>query len=297
MATTTPSEPLFVNFNYYLPPPTHPSNPSTPSINDLELILGSKDQDIRLLPVHDIRGHEPDYTLDKNGFCIFQHESAEKSFVDNDIIRAVYYPELESLLKRQFPDSTQIILLPHIVRSAPRKTDFSGPTDSAWNKPDRGQAPAPRVHIDFTRRGTHLVLVQASGEKEASCITGSGRRHVVLSIWRPIKTVKRDPLGVCDARTVVDGDLVPLRRVYPDGKEGENIVVKAHGSGEEAGECKHKWYWLSNQRPDEVLMIKIFDSEDAEGRVTRTPHASFEIECDEGEPPRESIEMRAVICY
>ena len=141
------------------------------------------------------------------------------------------------------------------------------------------------------------MLVQALGsEDEAFLITGSGRRFIVLSIWRPIKTVKRDPLGVCDARTVADEHLVPLRRMYPDGKEGENVLVRA-GASAVGSECRHRWYWMSDQRPDEVLLIKIFDSEGAEGRVTRTPHASFEIDCPEEEAPRENIEVRAVVCF
>lgn len=295
MATTiTHREPFLSEFNYYLSPPEDLNHLSAPNVNDLELILGTKDQDTRRLPVHDIRGHESDFTLDKTGFCILHHQSTLNFFNDSAVISTTYNPELEQLLKMQFPQSSTIIFLGHIVRSTPRKTDFSGPTDSAWNKPDKGQAPAPRVHIDFTRRGTYLVLVQALGEEEACRITGSGRRYMVLSIWRPIKTVKRDPLGVCDARTVEDHDLVPLGRIYPDGKEGENIVVRAGAVGEE---CKHKWYWMSEQRPEEVLMIKIFDSQADEGRVTGTPHASFEIACDEDEPPRESIEVRAVVCF
>jgi hypothetical protein len=295
MAAHAPQKPFLASFNYYLPPSGGSSKPSTPSVNDLELILGTRDQDTRLLAVHDIRAQETEFSLDKTGFCIIKHSSAEKNFADNDSIHATYYPELELLLKRKFPDLNRVVLLPHIVRSALRKTDYSGPTDSAWNKPDRGQAPAPRVHIDFTRRGTHLVLVQALGEEDASCITESGKRYIVLSIWRPIKTVRRDPLGVCDARTVGDEDLVPLQRVYPDGQKGENIVVKARAAGE--GDCKHRWYWMSDQKPDEVLLIKIFDSEAGQGRVTRTPHASFEIECAPDEPPRESIEVRAVVCF
>ncbi|KAF7508568.1 hypothetical protein GJ744_009117 [Endocarpon pusillum] len=56
--------------------------------------------------------------------------------------------------------------------------------------------------------------------------------------------------------------------------------------------------WISDQPPDEVLLIKIFDSEGAEGGVTKTPHASLEMDCSEEEPPpRESIEVRAVLCF
>ena len=49
--------------------------------------------------VHDIRGEEEKYTLDGAGFQIFPHKSAEKDFLDEEKIKAEYYPEVEQLLK------------------------------------------------------------------------------------------------------------------------------------------------------------------------------------------------------
>lgn len=49
--------------------------------------------------VHDVSGHELDYTLDKNGFQYYYHESREKDFLDDEKIAREYYPETEQLLK------------------------------------------------------------------------------------------------------------------------------------------------------------------------------------------------------
>ena len=49
--------------------------------------------------VQDVRGEEDRYTLDKNGFHIYRHKSVEKDFLDDEQIKAVYYPETEQLLK------------------------------------------------------------------------------------------------------------------------------------------------------------------------------------------------------
>ena len=49
--------------------------------------------------VHDIAGEEEKYTLDSHGFQIYNHESKEKDFLDDDQIKAQYYPETEQLLK------------------------------------------------------------------------------------------------------------------------------------------------------------------------------------------------------
>lgn len=49
--------------------------------------------------VHDITGHELDYTLDRHGFQLYYHESKEKDFEDDEKIKTQYYPETEQLLK------------------------------------------------------------------------------------------------------------------------------------------------------------------------------------------------------
>ena len=49
--------------------------------------------------IHDVSGDESKYTLDSHGFQIYNHESREKDFVDDEKIKAEYYPETEQLLK------------------------------------------------------------------------------------------------------------------------------------------------------------------------------------------------------
>lgn len=58
--------------------------------------------DTRSVLVHDIRGTEDQYTLDKTGFQIYNHQSVEKDFVDDEKIKKVYYPETERLLKEAY---------------------------------------------------------------------------------------------------------------------------------------------------------------------------------------------------
>lgn len=196
------------------------------------------------------------------------------------------------------PGVTKIHHLGHLLRGAQVKEDFSGRTDDAWNKPHRGQAPAPRVHIDFTRHGIENILPDEIGEKNARAITHSETRWMVFSLWRPLKTITRDPLGVVDASTVSNADeLLPLPRVYPDGRTTENIIIKACREPNSDSRCNHQWYWMSNQSPDELLMIKIFDSAEKEGKERRAPHASFALPESDLEPVRESIECRVVICF
>ena len=52
--------------------------------------------------VHDIAGDEDKYKIDSHGFQYLKHESKEKEFLDDDKIKAEYYPETEKLLKDTF---------------------------------------------------------------------------------------------------------------------------------------------------------------------------------------------------
>lgn len=49
--------------------------------------------------VNDITCDEEKYTLDSYGFQIYNHESKEKEFQDEETIKNDYYPEIEKLLK------------------------------------------------------------------------------------------------------------------------------------------------------------------------------------------------------
>jgi hypothetical protein len=86
------------NFNYYLPP-AQPSPAAKPSTDDLELILGSKNQDTRRLPVHDLRGRFADFALDRCGFQVVRLEEEEEGDAfeqdDDEWVRRVYYRRIE----------------------------------------------------------------------------------------------------------------------------------------------------------------------------------------------------------
>lgn len=84
-------------FNYYKDPadgsPPAPNYVNKPSSYERVPIP-------QQLVVHDVRGTEAQYSLDTTGFQIYNHESVEKEFLDDEKIKAVYYPETEELLKK-----------------------------------------------------------------------------------------------------------------------------------------------------------------------------------------------------
>ena len=278
---------------------------SAPRATDLELILGTANADTRRLPIHDLRGREAEFKLDGCGFQLVHHGSLlqRSDFESDAVIKSRYHPELEAIVRSLYPAAVEIIQLGCILRGALPRADFSGDAgaDPAWNKPDRSCAPATRAHVDFTGKGVRLVLEQlwegegldeTTAHDRAADLGYSGRRFVALSLWRPLRRVRRDPLAFCDGRTVGEGEKVNLERAYPDGRKGENVVIRA---GEEGRE--HEWYWVSGQDVEEMVVLKLYDSEGGKGGVVGgTPHSSFHLEGSEGEEVRESVEGRVVVC-
>jgi hypothetical protein len=112
-------------------------------------------------------------------------------------------------------------------------------------------------------------------------------RYQIINVWRPIKTVYKDPLAIAEANSVPDSDLLPVALIYPN-RVGETFTVRPNDA--------HKWYYLHGQTPEEPLFIKCFDSE-TDGRARRVPHTSFVDKEYENAEPRESIEVRALVFH
>jgi hypothetical protein len=108
-----------------------------------------------------------------------------------------------------------------------------------------------------------------------------------IQVWRPIKTIYKDPLAVADANSVPDSDLVPTALIYPN-RVGETYSVKPNPN--------HRWYFKYAQRPDEVTLIKCYDSLN-DGRARRVPHSAFVNPAEEDKYSRESIEVRTLVFY
>ncbi|RAL08868.1 uncharacterized protein BO97DRAFT_459785 [Aspergillus homomorphus CBS 101889] len=218
--------------------------------------------------IHDVSGHEAEHTLDSHGFQFHPHISAEKEFLDDEKIKRVYYPEVDQLLK-DVTGATRTFIFDHTIRRP---------------SPDQTQlrAPVHRVHID---QSYPAAISRVSHHLPNEADTLLKGRYQIINVWRPLKTVRRDPLAVAAAHTVDDADLIPIKLIYPD-REGETYAVRANPAT--------KWYYRCAQTPEWVTLIKCFDSK-TDGRARRVPHSAFEVPGTEGEEARESIEVRALV--
>lgn len=90
-----------------------------------------------------------------------------------------------------------------------------------------------------------------------------------MNVWQPLKAVKREPLAVCDARSVEESDLkaVTTRIVLGEAPNDRNVDNEQWHM---IAKPEHRWYYCSDMTPQEALLIKIFDSK-KDGRARRVP--------------------------
>jgi hypothetical protein len=125
-------------------------------------------------------------------------------------------------------------------------------------------------------------------------------RWAIINAWRPIKTVQRNPLGVCDTTTVLDTDLVPVyAKLTPKwGNTLQDLSAEQSQVYNVKANPNHRWYFASAMQPDEVLLITIFDTNKTDnGFPRRVVHSAFPYESEQGASIRESIEFRALVVW
>jgi hypothetical protein len=150
--------------------------------------------------------------------------------------------------------------------------------------------PSGHPHVDYAGSLSAIKGTQAELDlpDHISTLFSTSSRFAFLGMWRPLKTIKRDPLAVCDATSVPDEDYqVREREFIRTGIRSENYVMSCSEG--------QRWYWMSEMQPWEMVVFKGFDTERGE-KGWRCPHTAFRLKGSEGEESRESIEAR-VVCF
>ncbi|MEM1278238.1 MAG: CmcJ/NvfI family oxidoreductase, partial [Pseudomonadota bacterium] len=155
----------------------------------------------------------------------------------------------------------------------------------AANK-DGNRRVASRIHVDYTAKSGPQRARDVLGSEAFDQLLAKGARIVQVNVWRPIVgPVQRAPLALADASTVEAVDLIATDQVFPN-RVGE-IYHLTHNLAQ-------KWYFAPEMTPDEVLLIKGWDSVE-DGRAQFTPHTAFPLPNQDGAPARESIEVRTLV--
>jgi hypothetical protein len=325
-------------FNY-LPRGTKP----TPGTGAYSLPALTNFQASPNLPLTDIRpsldlGDSSPFDLSKHGFTARRQESRlnsapydRSSWKDENLLRSIYFPEVEELLKKvtgcKHVIPTGAILRSNLYSEEPEPSDEEAKKEDDeiticcpiyGSRPDAGVSTAPKVHLDFTPRGARrqirkqhrdLVSVAEPVIEAENKLLRSGvdwddlkdhykgkvggeegiPRFALFSVWRPLKTVTRDPLAVAPTLSFPKSDYSPMEyydvsfdkdipphlaeiidTTIPKGQTKETAEHKAgkyrtwaytaHEPRDTKGKG-HDWHFISNQQPSEVLIIQFFDNE------------------------------------
>ena len=231
--------------------------------------------DRRSVAIHDARGLVPGPSLDEGGFLLASHETAVQSLYDPSAVRALYYREIEALV-REVTGAARVVAFDHNVRCAPM----------AERRENEAQPPVRFPHNDYTERSGPQRVRDLLPAEEAEALLGN--RFAVINVWKPIRgCVEEWPLAVCDARTIRPQDLVTTDLRYRD-RVGEIYSLCFSPT--------HRWFYYSRMRADEAMLLKCFDSDP--GRARFTAHTAFDDPTSPPDaPPRESIEVRTLAFF
>ncbi|KAF1977572.1 hypothetical protein BU23DRAFT_299230 [Bimuria novae-zelandiae CBS 107.79] len=253
--------------------------------------IGASYQHTRRMTIHDVRLTTKTFSLQTNGFQFVKLSPRQRVTATDDevTINRTYYPELSDLVKKLTGASTAFVFN-HVIR-AHSSPSQKGILDAFGRWQD---IPAAHPHVDYSGSPAHIAgtrrELSPNFPPEIASLYDSSSRIAYVNVWRPLSTVRRDPLAVCDCATVPDEDYqVRLRRFSRTGVESGNYVM-SHAREEET----HEWWYMSAMREDEVVVFREYDSEMRGG--WRCPHTAFELEGTEEVEPRESIEAR-VVCF
>ncbi|RAK96849.1 uncharacterized protein BO80DRAFT_365256 [Aspergillus ibericus CBS 121593] len=226
-----------------------------------------------LVLVHDIRGEESTYTLAKNGFQYSRDAVPElRDCSDDAEIKKLLVGRSEELV-RKITGATRTLTFANRIRCV----------SVDENRLAASQAPALSVHSDFSITGAwHQLESLVTDPTELETVKKG--RVLVINVWRPLKTIRKDPLAVCDWLSVdLTHDWISTRMIFPHG--WNELGHLSYGD-------QQRWYYLSGQTPEEPLIFKQFDSAEVGNGGIAVPHTAFEDVKTVGCEPRVSIEIK-----
>ncbi|CAN8102037.1 unnamed protein product [Discula destructiva] len=227
--------------------------------------------------ITDCRGMEENFTLETNGFTYAKHKVAglENCTTDEEIT-ALLVPATQQFVQEMLGAYKSMVITSRI-RNVSQDT----------NKRADNRAPALSVHSDFTTAGALNAVLEptlkaTTDEAERERMAKS--RVVFINVWRPLKTIKRDPLCVCDWSSIDPAtDLVPMRFKFPHMWTELSWWRRSNN---------HRWFYLSAQTSEEPMVFVQYDSAAVKEGGKTVAHSAFVDEEYADAETRTSIEIK-----
>ncbi|KAI0159792.1 hypothetical protein GGR57DRAFT_490730 [Xylariaceae sp. FL1272] len=260
--------------------------------------------DTQPIQVQNARGREEMFNdIHSRAFRFCKWKPSTESLDAKDI-KTTVYQEAEEFVKKM-TGATQARCFSHLIRldsvesnmEALDRIEATLGKDAISDHDGFGKiAPARYAHVDQSAKGARTLLCQ---NLPGEALNLMNTRWGTVNLWRPIRTVHRDPLCLVDGRTLSDEDLVPMDAIPPPKGTSELYESVSKGDGFQTLEIRanpqHKWYYVSEMKPDEAWMFKGYDSKDTS--ESRCCHASFKHTNTSDEEPRQSMELRFFVFY
>lgn len=226
-----------------------------------------------VVPVHDVRPIADSLSFDRNGFVLVKGESAVPGAADEAEMKRLHAQEAVALVTR-LTGAAKVITFGPMLRTDAREAGD-------------GNLPAFGAHVDYGARTVRdFTFDQLPAEEAERRLAG---RHMLINIWRPLRTVERAPLALCDASSVAASDLFPSEVRGGLGDAGRRSLWGFNL----AYNPDHRWYYAPRMQPDEAFVFRLFDSDPQ--AVQWTGHSAFDDPASTPDsPPRQSIEIRTI---
>jgi hypothetical protein len=237
-------------------------------------------------------------SMDRLGVSLAHLESTCSNFYDSAEVERVFYPEIEKLLLEFFPGATDALVYNHDVFDK----DYAGDRreDQDNKNPGVNGRYANIVHNDLndnsgrvrcrellTKNLRNFGRTQHYTEQQAD--RKMSRRFMSINLAKPMETVEQFPFVLCAWPSFADQPYITNYRIYDD-RVGETTRFTYRPG--------HEWYWIPQQKPTEVSMLKCYDSV-TDGSVSRW---SFHTACIDPTAPadarcRKNIVVRSFVFF
>jgi hypothetical protein len=236
--------------------------------------------------------------MDQLGVALAHCESKCRNFYDAAEVERVFYPEMEKLLLAFFPDATDALVYNHDVFDK----DYTGDrTEDQDNKnPGVNANYANLVHNDLNDNSGRVRCRELLTKNlrnfgreqhytEAQADAKMARRFMSINLAKPMQTVQQNPFVLCAWPSFADQPYITNYRIYDD-RVGETTRFTYRPG--------HEWYWFPQQQPNEVSMLKCYDSI-TDGSVSRW---SFHSACIDPTAPldapcRKNVVVRSFVFF
>jgi len=236
--------------------------------------------------------------MDKLGVSLAHMDSKCQNFYDSAEVERVFYPEIEQLLLDFFPGATDALVYNHDVFDKDYEGDRTEEQDA--KNPGVNANYANLVHNDLndnsgrvrcrellTKNLRNFGRTQTYTEAEAD--EKMSRRFMSINLAKPMETVEQFPFVLCAWPSFATQPYINNYRIYDD-RVGETTRF--------TNRPDHEWYWFPRQQPNEVSMLKCYDSI-TDGSVSRY---SFHTACIDPTVPmdapcRKNVVVRSYVFF